>query len=69
MSTAVVEAHDLGKLFRIYANPWDRFRGALSGCAKRPPHEVWAVKNIDLWVPSGPISGIIGMNGGGKSLY
>jgi len=67
MSTAVVEAHDLGKLFRIYANPWDRFRGILSGWEKRPPHEVWAVKNIDLWVPSGRCLGIIGMNGAGKS--
>src|SRR4029077_5201920 len=67
MSPAIVEAQQLGKRYRIYSSPWHRFLGALARRMQQPPHEVWAVKGVNLSVPSGRCIGIIGMNGAGKS--
>src|SRR5262245_54235324 len=67
MTEPVLEVHQLGKLFRIYARPWDRFSMRLPSRAKHTPHEIWALKEINLRVRPGRCLGIIGMNGAGKS--
>ena len=56
--------HDLGKSFRIpTAGPSARRRLPW----RRPTHEHWAVRHVDLEVRRGEILGLVGSNGAGKS--
>ena len=65
--SAVVEARGLGKRYRIYSNPWDRFIGAFAPSIAMPPRELWALRDIDISVGAGKCLGVIGANGAGKS--
>lgn len=64
---AIVEARGLGKRFRIYANPWDRFIGAVVPSRAHTARELWALQDVDVAVEPGKCLGVIGVNGAGKS--
>ena len=68
-----LEAHALGKMYRLFDKQSDRIRD-LFGIEKlrfwnhEPKYrEFWALRNVDLVVPKGERIGIIGRNGAGKS--
>ena len=70
-----IEAHGLGKAFRLARRPssgalLDRVAGVLSrnGAPDEPGGEVmWALRDVNLAIPRGKIFGIIGRNGSGKT--
>ena len=43
-----IQAHNLGKCYRIYNNPKDRLKQALWGTKKKYYREFWALRNFDL---------------------
>ncbi len=61
----VITAAGLGKVFRIYARPFDRAREWVR--RRRLHEEFWALRDVDLAVGAGEAIGIIGENGAGKS--
>lgn len=72
MSERVVEARNLGKVYKVFRSPGDRLIHALglSGLVfwrHKLYRDLWALKGIDLVVNEGERLGIIGRNGAGKS--
>ncbi|MGM5025788.1 ABC transporter ATP-binding protein [Tardiphaga sp. 862_B3_N4_1] len=65
--SAIVEARGLGKRYRIYSNPWDRFVGVFVPSRAGAARELWALRDIDVSVATGKCLGVIGANGAGKS--
>lgn len=71
----VISVENLGKCYRIYKEPRDRFlhplKSRLDGwLGRKTPamfREFWALRHLDLTVYSGETVGIIGRNGSGKS--
>jgi lipopolysaccharide transport system ATP-binding protein len=66
-SEVAIQARDLGKAYRLYRHPSDRFKQALAGKGRQFYEEFWALQHIDLTVRKGETLGIIGRNGAGKS--
>lgn len=62
-----IRVHGLGKCYRIYAQPQDRLREALSLRGTKRHRQFWALKGLDLTIQHGETWGIIGRNGSGKS--
>ncbi len=63
----VLHVENLGKRFKIYANPWSRSLEWIS-FGKRTHHQpFWALQDISFEVRRGEFLGIIGQNGAGKS--
>ncbi|GEM_PF-72031 len=61
----MIRIHNVSKQFRLYSRPSDRI---LEWIGRSPRHRVfWALKDLNLDVPSGRSMGIIGPNGAGKS--
>lgn len=65
--TSVIQAHDIGKCYRIYDNPKARLKQALWRRNKQYYREFWALRNVSFEVKRGESLGIIGRNGSGKS--
>jgi lipopolysaccharide transport system ATP-binding protein len=65
--TSVIQAHDLGKCYKIYDNPKARLKQALWRGNKQYYREFWALRNASFEVTRGESLGIIGRNGSGKS--
>ena len=63
----VLEARELGKLYRLFRSPFARVREALTLGAVRGHDPHWALRDVDLEVPRGAAVGICGANGAGKS--
>lgn len=71
----VIRASNLGKCYRIYNDPKDRFiyplksrLGSLIGRKSiQPFRNFWALRHLDLSIFAGETVGIIGRNGSGKS--
>jgi len=62
-----ISVTDVTKIYKLYANPKDRLREALSIRKKTFHKEHHALHNISFEVPMGETMGIIGENGSGKS--
>src|SRR5574337_387045 len=62
-----IEAQQLSKVYRIYANPKDRLKEFLSRGRRRYYQEFWALRDVSFRVGSGSTLGLIGDNGAGKS--
>ncbi|MDP1911516.1 MAG: ATP-binding cassette domain-containing protein, partial [Hyphomicrobium sp.] len=59
---------NIGKRFRLFANPLQRLRfGLLSDASAERVPEMWALRDISFKVARGESYGIIGRNGSGKS--
>jgi lipopolysaccharide transport system ATP-binding protein len=63
----VIAVHDVGKCYRIYAQPQDRLKQALGWGRRQYFREFWAVRGVSLQVRRGEVVGIVGRNGSGKS--
>ncbi len=65
----IIQAENLGKMYRMYVKPVDRLKQLLWGGFLDKPYgrEFWAVQGISLAVRRGETVGIIGRNGCGKS--
>jgi len=73
---AAIELEGVGKCYRIYGNPQERFRQALIdqfGGWWRPGRdtalyrEYWALRDVSFRLSAGEALGVIGRNGAGKS--
>lgn len=60
-----IELEQVGKYYRIYANPRDRLVELLTGRSRHTGH--WALQGVDLSLEKGEAVGVIGNNGAGKS--
>jgi lipopolysaccharide transport system ATP-binding protein len=63
----VIRVDNLGKCYRIYANPKDRLKQAVWRGRRQYYREFWALRGVNLEVRRGETLGIIGRNGSGKS--
>src|SRR5437016_4163787 len=63
---SAISVTDLGKRYRIYGGPRDRFRHLLLGRGGEAS-EYWALRNVSFEVERGEAVGVIGRNGSGKS--
>jgi lipopolysaccharide transport system ATP-binding protein len=73
---AAIRVESVGKCYRIYKNPQDRFRQALFDqlggwwrTGRRHPlyREHWALRDISFELGAGEAVGVVGRNGAGKS--
>lgn len=67
MSEAIIEICNLSKIYKLYDQPIDRLKEALSFSKKTYCREYYALRNISFNIDKGEILGIIGDNGSGKS--
>ncbi|MFC5507983.1 ABC transporter ATP-binding protein [Bosea massiliensis] len=67
MTQTVVRGDGIGKLYRVYRSAIDRLVPSFLNPGRRPPIEIWSLRDIDLSVPKGACLGVIGRNGAGKS--
>ena len=64
--TAVIEARNLSKTYRLYGNPYDRLFEALPW-SKGPRHrKIHALQDVTFDVEPGECMGLIGVNGAGS---
>ena len=63
----LIEAHGLGKSYRLYPRHFDRLKEMLWLGRRRFSEEFWALRNVSLEVYRGDAWGIVGQNGAGKS--
>lgn len=61
-----ISLRDVSKCFKRYAHPVDRLKEILLP-GKTCAQEFWALKDINLEIPQGETTGIVGQNGAGKS--
>lgn len=66
-SDAIIEVRGLGKHYRIFDRPQDRFKQMLVRGRRKYYTEFPALRDVDLQVARGETVGIIGRNGSGKS--
>ncbi|NND69026.1 MAG: ABC transporter ATP-binding protein [Halioglobus sp.] len=66
-SEAIIEVRGLGKEYRIFDRPQDRFKQMLVRGRRKYYTEFPALKDVNLSVARGETVGIIGRNGSGKS--
>jgi ABC-type polysaccharide/polyol phosphate transport system ATPase subunit len=62
-----IEAQQLSKVYRIYANPQDRLKEFLTRGRRRYHQEFWALRDVSFRAGVGTTLGLIGDNGAGKS--
>jgi teichoic acid transport system ATP-binding protein len=62
-----IEAQQLSKVYRIYANPKDRLKEFLARGRRRYHQEFWALHDVSFQAGAGMTLGLIGDNGAGKS--
>lgn len=62
-----IRAQHLGKCYHRYTRQWDRIRQWISGDSRKFYSEHWALQPLNLHIPRGQTTGILGANGSGKS--
>jgi lipopolysaccharide transport system ATP-binding protein len=62
-----IEAKNLSKVYRIYADPKDRLKEYLLRGRRTYHQEFWALKDVSFHAQVGSTVGLIGDNGAGKS--
>lgn len=62
-----IEVANISKTYKLYSNPKDRLKEALSLSNKKLHKDFFALKDIDFKLKKGDTLGIIGKNGSGKS--
>ena len=69
MNDVVIRAHDLKKVYRLYAKPSYRFRDMFGLLGSKPSAytEHAALDGVDLEIRRGEKVAVIGRNGAGKS--
>ncbi|OOM16515.1 ABC transporter ATP-binding protein [Clostridium saccharobutylicum] len=63
----IIKIKDASKVYRLYEKPIDRIKEAFSISGKNYHRNHYALKNINLTIKSGEITGFVGKNGAGKS--
>lgn len=66
-SDIVISTKNLSKVYKLYKNPKDRLKEALSLSGKIYHKDFYALKDINLEIKRGEVIGIVGKNGSGKS--
>ena len=66
-SDPIIRAHDLGKRFKLYPNPWGRMVEWVTFGKSVRHEDFWALRDVSFEVRRGESLGVIGMNGSGKS--
>lgn len=66
LDTVAVSLRNVSKLYKKYKHPTDRLKQALFP-KRKYGLEFWALKDIDLTIPKGRATALIGRNGAGKS--
>lgn len=64
---SVIEVNDVTKIYKLYNDPIDRFKEAVSPFHKQYSTPFYALRNVSFRVEKGETVGIIGTNGSGKS--
>lgn len=67
MEDIAIKIDNISKYYKLYNNPKDRLKEALSPLRKKYHNEFYALNEISLEIKKGEIFGIIGRNGSGKS--
>jgi ABC-type polysaccharide/polyol phosphate transport system ATPase subunit len=62
-----VTVHNLGKKFKLFTSPSERFFEYISAGKINRHTDFWALKDISFTIPRGTTLGILGQNGSGKS--
>ncbi len=63
----IIELKNITKTYKVYANPQDRLKEALSPIKKQYYKKFNALDSVTFSIPRGETVGIIGSNGAGKS--
>jgi lipopolysaccharide transport system ATP-binding protein len=66
VTAPLLDAQDLGKVYRSYRAEWQRVASWL-GLPVRPQSEHWALRHVSLRLAPGECVGVVGQNGAGKS--
>ena len=67
MAETAIDVSHITKLYKLYANPNDRFKESLGLTKKKRYKELYALDDVSFNVKKGECVGIIGTNGSGKS--
>ena len=67
MSNIAISLKNVSKYYKLYNNPKDRLKEALSRSNKSYHKKFYATKNLNLEIKKSEILGIVGKNGSGKS--
>lgn len=67
MNNIAISLKNVSKYYKLYNDPKDRLKEALSPSGKTYHKKFYATKNLDLEIKKGEILGIVGKNGSGKS--
>ncbi len=66
-SDTAITIEGVSKCYRVYDQPIDRLKEALSRHRRTYHRQVWAINDVSFGVPRGSSLGLIGRNGAGKS--
>lgn len=64
-----IRARSLSKAYRLYDRPFDRLKELLSPSRARYHREVWALQDVGVEIEQGTVTGLVGVNGAGKSTF
>lgn len=67
MKETVIRAENLGKIYKLYNNPFDRVKEVFSPTGRKLCRDFHALNGVSLTLKRGETLGIIGRNGHGKS--